>query len=1013
MDGTSFRFDGFELDTARFELRSGAQRIALEPRAFDVLHHLVMHRDRVVPKEELLDTLWGGQFVGEAALTTALRTARVAIGDSGKEQRLIRTVVRRGYQFVGDVHVTAATASVIRSSDIALPVRMIESSGLGFAGRDDERTVLENACKEVAATGQRQLVLISGEAGIGKTTLCSLVATAAHRDGAVVLYGRCDDELSIPYQPWQEVFSGLQRDMPEAIETRHSALVPLLGGTGADEMDSDSARFALYSAVIEVLDTVCADGRLTLIVLDDLHWADVQTLALLRHLMQSALTTPVLVVGTFRDTDINAAHPLAALLAQAHREPGTTRLALERLGDGELLTLLENLAGHEMDDDGIALRDALLAETEGNPFFVNEILRHLTETGAIGQHDDGRWITPTDLQAQGLPVSVREVISRRVERLGPEARTALDTASIIGREFELGLLAELLGEGPASVFGRLTPAVDNSLVSDSGGRFEFSHALVAHALYSELSPTARALGHEAVAVALEQRISADSNDGASQIAHHWMRAIGPHSQARAAEFAQRAGDQALLHLAPDDAVTWYRHALDSIPAGDTTQRCEVLVGLGTAQRQAGYSDHRETLLTASQIATDLGDDDLLVRAALANNRGEASSVGEIDDERIDVLRRAIEVRPDGADAALLQAILSIEMFDGPDGSTRAAASRAMQLARQVGDDRVMVRVVRLAESSLRTPDELERREAWLREGVEAAERTGDPLLRGTMAMSHHEISLELGDRDAMNHERRIRHEFAQRSPEPFVRWTNEQTRWTHLFLDGELDEAEALANQSLEYALSTEQPEAIFAYAGQIFQVRRAQGRLHEVAEQFDELAAENSSIQVFKSGHAFMCCEVGREDDARASACDIDLSRGDAPQFWSTTLMNWSEVCHTLSLPEPAGRIAELLDPWRHRVASTGATTEGSIAHGVGRALATAGRIDDAAAAYEQALIVNAGLRAPLFVARTQLAYAELLADIEPDRAKALVTEALTAADRFGFTRVAFRGDALLARLA
>lgn len=148
-------------------------------------------------------------------------------------------------------------------------------------------------------------MLVSGEAGIGKTTLCSVFAAETHRE-AVVLYGRCDEEPAIPYQPWREVLTGLGRGAPDVVAGRREALAPLLGGTGAVDLESDSARFAVYGAVVDVLDAVAAGGRPALVVLDDLHWADVQTLALTRHLVERALTTPVLVIGTFRDSDVDA-----------------------------------------------------------------------------------------------------------------------------------------------------------------------------------------------------------------------------------------------------------------------------------------------------------------------------------------------------------------------------------------------------------------------------------------------------------------------------------------------------------------------------------------------------------------------------------------------------------------------------------------------------------------------------------------------------------------------------------
>jgi DNA-binding winged helix-turn-helix (wHTH) protein/tetratricopeptide (TPR) repeat protein len=1009
VDGASYRFDGFELDTSLCELRLAGERIPVEPRALDVLHYLISHRDRVVSKEELLDAVWGDRFVSEAAITTALRTARMAIGDTGREQRLIRTVFRRGYQFVGSVERTAAAEGPGARHDVPLPARLAASTGLGFAGRDHERTVLADAWKDVLASGRRRVVLVSGEAGIGKTTLCSVFAAAKHRE-ATVLYGRCDEELSIPYQPWREVLTSLDHHVPDVFAGRHEALAPLLGGTGAVDLESESARFAVYSSVVDVLDAVSARGGPALVVLDDLHWADVQTLALTRHLVGRALTTPVLLIGTFRDSDVDASHPLTALLAATHREPGITRLALRGLDDGEVLDLLESVAGHEMDRDGLALRDVLRAETEGNPFFVTEILRHLAETGAVAQQDDGRWTAPAHLQTRGLPVSVREVVGRRVERLGPETRRALDTASIIGRDFELDLLSELLGEDPARTFQRLAPAVDNALVTDTAGRFAFTHAIVARTLYAELNPTARAITHQAVAEALERR-SDLSGERAGEIARHWIHALAPQNRVKAAEHAQRAGDYALAHLAPDEAVTWYGRALELIPAGDSARRCEIMVGLGTAQRQAGDPAHRESLLEAGRLAIDLGNDDLLVRAALANNRGDVSQFGTIDEERVQILRSAIAAKPGEPDGALLHAILAIELHGAPDEQVEEAASRALDLAREAGDDRVVARAARLAESALRIPDALGRRVPLLHEGVAAAERTGDVQLRGMLSMSYQEIALELGDRDAMDREARIRDSFARRSPEPYVRWTNEQMRSIHFFLDGDLDAAETAAHDALEIGVATGQPEAFFGYAGQIFQIRRAQDRLAEVADAIEQVLEENPGLQVFRAGLAYVWSELGREADARALADHLDVSPGGAPQFWSTTLMLWAKVCRTLALPAQASRLVPVLNRWRGQVASTGATTEGAIAYGLGLALATLGRTDEAAAAYDLALTVNRRLRAPLFVARTQLAYAELLAEAEPDRARTLATDAKAVTAR-RFAHIDRRVEELLERL-
>jgi tetratricopeptide (TPR) repeat protein len=601
---------------------------------------------------------------------------------------------------------------------------------------------------------------------------------------------------------------------------------------GSADLDSDSARFALNSAVVQVLDAVSSAGRPALVVLDDLHWADAPTLALVRHLVERAPATPALVVGTFRDTDIDASHPLNGLLAATHREPGTSRVAVRGLDDGER---------------------------------------------------------------------------------------------------------------------------------------------------------------------------------AGEIAHHWVHAIGPQDRNKAAGHAQRAGDHALTHLAPDAAVTWYQQALELFPSDQPRRRCEILVGLGTAQRQAGDPAYRETLLEASHLAIDLGLDDLLVRAALANNRGEASALGAADDERIEIVRRAIAVQPGGPDGALLQAILAIEIHAVSAVQAEEAASRALEQAREAGDDRVMVHVARLAESALRAPQDLPRRQQILREGIAAATRTGDPQLRGVLSISHHELALLGGDRGAMDRERELRDTFSARSPEPFVRWTNAQTHATHLFLDGDLAGAEAAADAAFELGVATGQPEAFFGWAGQIFEVRRAQDRVAEVAEAIEQIHQENPTLQVFRAALAHGWCELGRADEARTLTDALDVSPDGAPQYWSSTLMLWAEVCHALELPEPAAQLVPLLQDWREQVASTGATTEGAIAHGLGLALATLGRDDEAASAFDLALDVNRRLRAPLFVARTQLAQAELVAGTDPERARALAAEATTVAERLGFSRISRHAAELL----
>ena len=201
---------------------------------------------------------------------------------------------------------------------------------------------------------------------------------------------------------------------------------------------TDRPRF--FAAVIDLLSRA-SDETPLVVLLDDLHWADAGSVDLLRHALWSIAVCLLLIVGTFRDADVGADDPLAGALAAFHRVQGVTRLSLRGPDDGELLDFLELVAGHELEDDGVALRDALLAETDGNPFFVGELLRHLAATGAIFLDEDyyGRWRATDDLRTAGLPVSIREVVGQRVWSLGEENHRVLTLASVIGRDFDLDL----------------------------------------------------------------------------------------------------------------------------------------------------------------------------------------------------------------------------------------------------------------------------------------------------------------------------------------------------------------------------------------------------------------------------------------------------------------------------------------------------------------------------------------------------------------------------------------------
>jgi len=387
-------------------------------------------------------------------------------------------------------------------------------------------------------------------------------------------------------------------------------LVPEVGGDGDRVGDPDTERLLLLEGIVELLAAVSAREPV-MVVLDDLHWADTASLQVLRHVIASPASSRLTIAITYRDTDLGRGDTLTQLLADLHREANVTRLALHGLEDTDILELLAAAAGHDLDDDGVGLAHALRRETDGNPFFTGELLRHLGESGGIVLNEEGRWVLTDELDELGLPSSVRDVVGRRVERLGDEPLRALTLASVIGREFDVDLLTVLTGIGEDQLLDHLDAAVTAALLTESetAGRYRFTHALTQHSLYDELSATRRQRAHQRVAEALEEQATSEDATTLSELARHWVAATRPADIDKALDYVQRAGDAALAALAAEDAVRWYQQALDLLAqraTPDDGRRARLLAALGTAQRQAGLADYRTTLLRASQLAHDIG-----------------------------------------------------------------------------------------------------------------------------------------------------------------------------------------------------------------------------------------------------------------------------------------------------------------------------------------------------------------------------------------------------------------------
>jgi class 3 adenylate cyclase len=882
----------------------------------------------------------------------------------------------------------------LRPFEISLPERLGELPTTGYVGRVAEQERLGELWGE-ARNGPLRLALLSGEAGIGKTRLCSHLALQVGAEGATVLYGHCDEDLGVPYQPWGQALGYLVKEAPKKVLDTHverhggalARLVPALRERASElppvhETDPETERYLLYAAAADLLER-SSEREPLLLVLDDLHWADQPTLSLLHQVLMVASSMRAMVVGTYRDSDLSPDHPLAALLADLHRGQGGERIKLTGLESGDVLALIEVAAGQELEEDGRELASEIARETAGNPFFAGELLRHLTESGALAQQEDGRWRVVGDLSELGLPRSVREVLGRRVERLGPDARTALSAAAVIGREFDLDLLLAAVDLSEGQLLDLLDEAVAASLLRESSeraGRFNFTHALAEHTLYEDLGATRRARLHRRVAEALEQQCGDEPGERLGELAGHWAAAVVTGDDAATAmHYAERAAERALDQLAPDEAARWYRRALefyDRVPAGNSTERCDLLIGLGQAQRQSGDPDHRQTLLEAATIAQEVEDRDRLCRAVLANSRGWSSQVGAVDSERVEALEAAAEALPeDDPRRAQVLALLATELhYAGDPARCKSLAAEALAIARAAGDPHALVGTLFNICSAIWTPDTVEERRRLTEEMAALVAGLEDPWLSFITAGSQWIQGSESGDRDEAETGLETMRALAATVRQPSFVWLLLLDECIWALMQGDLQSAEELATDAFESATASGEPDAALFLGAQLFIIRYHQGRAGELADQLLEMARLQESIPAWRAAAAMALLQDSRSDEARQLALADDFESAPMDAAWAGAAVGWAEVCSDLALRDRSEELYKLMAPFAGQVASGGSVLYGSFDWALGSLAANLERPEEAEEHFAAAAQLDQGFCGPLFLARTNASWASML---------------------------------------
>jgi class 3 adenylate cyclase/tetratricopeptide (TPR) repeat protein len=976
----------------------------------------------------------------------AARLCDVASGGQILASGMVRWLVRGGehrFSPVGEFDLKGLPEPVptcevvwepVSGAAIPLPA-LLTDVGRIFVGRDDELSRLGHLWKE-AATGERRAVLVAGEPGVGKTRLGAQLARQVHEEGATVLGGRCDEDLGVPFQPFVEALRHLvdhvePSELPKRLGRHAGELERLLPGLRDRlpdappllQSDPETERYRLFEAVTAWLGA-CSHQQPVLVILDDLQWAAKPTLLLLRHIASSPEPMKLLIVGTYRDTDLHHDHPLVELLADLRRQPGIERLSLSGFDHAAVADFMAQAAGHDLDEEGFALVRAIHAETEGNPFFVREILRHLTETGAV-IHRDGRFVTRLAIEELGIPEGVREVVGRRVSRLSSIANQVLRVAAVVGTEFELAVVGRAGDFGEDAVLTALEEAIAARLLLEVPGaaaaRYRFAHALVRDTLYDQLSAARRVGQHRRIALVIEELHGNQLDDHLPALAHHWARgAVQAAETALAVDYAVRAGDRALAQLAADEAAAYYRHALElrevsGAPAD--RDHCRLLIALGEAQRRAGDPAHRETLLDASHLADELSDAGLLTGAALTNRRGLFSYIGPVDQERVAAIEVAVAaVGPaDSPERARLLAALATELHFAGDERPVEFGREGLAIARRLGETSTLAEAVEAVWLAVRDPAALGERAAWAEELTRIVEQVDDPVRHFHAAFVAFLTASEQGDLPRADQELRRCDHVAREVGQPLLRWRATYLHTHRAFMDGQLDEAERSALEALRIGEMTGQPDA--RGLSDIYLVRILQGRVEEAVELIRRL--DVTDVPVFPALFAWACAEADRIEEAKAvltQARQADFGGLRYDYLWLGTLVFVSRACARLGDAFTAKELYERLRPHHSAFAIGQAVWLGPVAYDLGLLASVLGHYDDADAHFAEAVELHHRVGVRGMLAHTHLAWARMLllrrqpGDVE--RAWDQLRQAQQTASQLGLANIEEDAAALLREL-
>ena len=921
----------------------------------------------------------------------------------------------------------------LADGQVPFPPALKPATAAAYIGRPDVRDSLRALWDETKREGPRTGLLV-GEPGIGKTRTAYEIAQEARESGATVLFGRCDDELQVPYQPFVEALDWQTRHAPDLplgrLPGELARLVPDLAERrpGLDDpvvSDPRTEEHRLFEAVATWMVETARETGLVLVV-DDLHWATKPTLLMLMHAVRYGAGIEgvrLLVLGTYRDTDVDRAHPLSAVLGDLRRIDGVRRIPVDPLDVDEVVALVEQAAGHPLDDLTRQVAARTHAETEGNPFFVGEVLRHLIESGGV-RFVDGRWIVPEPDQLV-VPEGVRDVVGQRLSRLSDTANEVLRAASVVGREFDLDLVGELAGIEEGPLLDALDEAARARLVEETDAdRYRFAHALVRTSLYDELSASRRRRMHRRVTDLIVKR----APDDLSSLAHHSVEA-GPRGGdlSDAIGYVLAAADQSREARALGEAENLYGKAIELLEEDDAEPLDQRILfarcGIGEIQRDVGDASFRETLLEVARDAVASDHDGLLIRAALANSRGFTSIVGDVDTERITFIEAALSQVSDSAivDRARLESLLAAELVFDQDRREECLrlVDHSVALLDRIDDPLLEAQVLSMTRLADMVPERwtngLDRGER----AVAAADSCGDPNLRVTNRIALAWCLMSTGDFDRARH---VADEYQAISTEasgPISQWSARAQACNFHLIEGDLARATAEGDAAFEFGLAIGAVDCESWWAATASQVSWLRDADLVDPDLAGQMADKFPGTPSWRATQASALAHHGRSEECRRL---IDHHGLDDPTsfpmdvFWFSAVFNMARAIDALDDDALARTFLSAAEPYADCTVHYCVGVFGPMRKALAHLRTATGDLDGGIAEARLALDFVAGKQLALWRTNHQIELAELLArrgtETDVEEARRIVAEALPETERMGMVGWLDRSRKLLDQL-